>query len=147
MNWGYKILLVIIAFIVGMLSMVYIASKQTNEMIDKDYYEKELKYQDLINAAQNLNNLNINKDSILFAENKILKIKLPTNTFENFKSGNLELLRLDDIKKDKNIILNPIHGNQDINMNELFTGNYKIRLFWENASTSYYIEKMFFIQK
>jgi hypothetical protein len=147
MNWGYKILLVIIAFIVGMLSMVYIASKQTNEMIDKDYYEKELKYQDLINAAQNLNNLNINKDSILFAENKILKIKLPTNTFENFKSGNLELLRLDDIKKDKNIILNPIHGNQDINMNELFTGNYKIRLFWENASKSYYIEKMFFIQK
>lgn len=147
MNWGYKILLVIIAFIVGMLSMVYIASKQTNEMIDKDYYEKELKYQNLINAAQNLNNLNVKKDSILFVENKMLKLKLPTNTFENFKSGNLELLRLDDIKKDKNIELNPINGNQDISMNELFTGNYKIRLFWENASTQYYIEKTLFIQK
>ena len=49
MNWGHKITIVILTFIIGMLGMVYVASKQTNEMFDSNYYEKELKYQNYIN--------------------------------------------------------------------------------------------------
>jgi hypothetical protein len=52
MNWGHKIAIVIAAFVIGMLSMVYFASQQTNEMIDDNYYQKELAYQDIINAKR-----------------------------------------------------------------------------------------------
>ena len=48
MNWGKGITLVIILFIITMLGMVYVASKQTNEMVEANYYDKELKYQNLI---------------------------------------------------------------------------------------------------
>ena len=46
MNWGHKILIVYATFIIAMLGMVYVASKQTNEMQDENYYVKELKYQE-----------------------------------------------------------------------------------------------------
>jgi hypothetical protein len=54
MNWGHKITIVIIVFLVGMLGMVFIALRQNNEMIDDDYYKKELAYQQVIDAKNNL---------------------------------------------------------------------------------------------
>lgn len=55
MNWGHKITAVIAIFIIAMMSMVYLAFQQTNDMVDTNYYDKELKYQLKIDAAQNLN--------------------------------------------------------------------------------------------
>jgi len=63
MNWGKSITIVIVSFIAIVLGMVYVASKQTNEMIDKNYYDKEIKYQTLIDAAENLNK--VSKDSLI----------------------------------------------------------------------------------
>ena len=37
MNWGHKIGIVIGAFVIGMLGMVFFASLQTKEMIDANY--------------------------------------------------------------------------------------------------------------
>ena len=57
MNWGYKILFVIILFVVGMVGMVIVAFKQSNEMLDTNYYERELQYQQLIDASARLNQI------------------------------------------------------------------------------------------
>ncbi len=45
MNWGHKITIVIVVFLVAMVSMVIVAYRQTNDMIDENYYTKELEYQ------------------------------------------------------------------------------------------------------
>ena len=57
MSWGYKILITYIVFIGMILTMVFIASKQTNEMQDKNYYAKELVYQSVIEGKKNLQQL------------------------------------------------------------------------------------------
>jgi hypothetical protein len=57
MSWGYKILIVYILFIGMILGMVYVASRQTNEMQDDNYYAKELVYQSVIDGKNNLNAL------------------------------------------------------------------------------------------
>jgi len=145
MSWGYKISLVIIVFIVGMLGMVYVASKQSNEMMDKDYYEKELEYQKLIDAAQNLNRLNIEKDSVLYLKNDNLLLQFPKGTYENGVNGTLELIRLDDEKKDKIIDLSPKEGLQYIPLKELHSGKYKIRLHWQHTNQPYYMENSIYI--
>ena len=54
MSWGYRVLIILGIFLVGMISMVIVATKQTNEMIDSDYYEKELAYQQVIDARKRL---------------------------------------------------------------------------------------------
>ena len=45
MNWGYKILTVYIIFIAGILFLVFKSSNQNQDLVTKDYYEQELKYQ------------------------------------------------------------------------------------------------------
>ena len=54
MSWGKGLSIVIIGFIVIMLGMVYISFQQTNEMIEDNYYDRELKYQEVINAKNRL---------------------------------------------------------------------------------------------
>ena len=43
MNWGYKIVLVYIVFITGIVTLVYKSSAQNQDLVVNDYYEQELK--------------------------------------------------------------------------------------------------------
>ncbi len=45
MNWGARIAILIVTFVVSMIGMVVVAFQQTNEMTDANYYQKELEYQ------------------------------------------------------------------------------------------------------
>jgi len=40
MNWGYKILFVYIAFVAGILAMVFGSSSQKVDLVTPDYYAK-----------------------------------------------------------------------------------------------------------
>ena len=57
MNWGYKILTVYIIFIAGILLLVFKSSTQNQDLVTKDYYEQELKYQQVIDATERANAL------------------------------------------------------------------------------------------
>jgi hypothetical protein len=48
MNWGKKILIVYLVFVLGIGFMVYKASTQNTDLVTTDYYAKELKYQEKI---------------------------------------------------------------------------------------------------
>ena len=52
MNWGYKILLVYLIFILGILFMVFKSSTQKTDLVTTDYYAKELKYQEKIDEMK-----------------------------------------------------------------------------------------------
>jgi hypothetical protein len=81
MNWGHKLTIVIVLFVAGMLGMVSYAMMQDNEMIDDHYYQKELEYQDVIDASQNLANLT--SDNLVSQTLTEVMITLPVGTFEN----------------------------------------------------------------
>lgn len=145
MNWGNKITIVITTFIVGMLSMVYVASKQSNEMIDGNYYEKELKYQNIIEASNNLKNLqgSINIEQSI----NDLTIKLPTTATNNLHNGNIEFIKADDSKKDYQKKIQDGTSELYIEKNKLHKGFYKLRIYWENNNIPYYYEDKINIAK
>jgi hypothetical protein len=53
LSWGYKIMFVYIAFVAGMGFLVFKASSQKFDLVTKDYYDQELKYQQVIDQAAN----------------------------------------------------------------------------------------------
>ncbi len=140
MNWGNKILFTIIVFIVAMLSMVFIAFKQSNEMIDKDYYEKELKYENIIAASKNLHQLN---EAIeLTQDSMFLNIQLPRQAANNITKGFIEMLKADSQIKDFNKTL--VANNSSliqVEKQRLVRGLYTIRVSWVNNNTPYYHEQ------
>src|SRR5450432_878237 len=57
MNWGYKILVVYAVFVAGISFLVYKSSGQKMDLVTTDYYAKELKYQERIDASNRVNSL------------------------------------------------------------------------------------------
>lgn len=140
MNWGHKITLVIIIFIITMLAMVFVAFKQTNEMVDSNYYEKELKYQSLIDAAHNLNA--VSNEVILSKNPDGLLVTIPMALTNNFENGTIEFLRNDDEKKDITLSFKPdSQGLFLIHSSKVSPGSYKVRIKWDSDKKSYYREQ------
>lgn len=145
MNWGYKIFLVIIVFVVGMLSMVYVAMQQTNEMFDENYYAQELQFQSLIDAQNALKE--IQKDPVIQQEKEFVIVQLPVTSFENIENGSVEFLKQDSKKDDLKYPLSiDSSGKFQIKKSDFKKGVYKIRVKWNNQNKLYYSDETVFIQ-
>ena len=146
MNWGHKITIVIIVFLVGMLGMVFFALQQNNEMIDDDYYKKELAYQQVIDAKQNL--LNKSENNIVNQNAMEVIFILPVGTFEKLEEGHIELLRPDNQLKDVHMAMQFVGRDKYvIPKTDLLSGAYKARISWKNAGTAYYKEETVYVEK
>jgi len=145
MNWGHKITLVIITFIVCMVGMVFIAFKQTNEMIDANYYEKELKFQTLIDAANNLNE--VSETDLIMQHKDELLITIPSTLLTDFENGQIELIKIDNQKRDTIIPFAPdTSGFFVIRKSILSLGTYKARIKWNSQKQVYYREQNIMVE-
>lgn len=145
MNWGHKILITIVAFILIMLSMVYVAMKQTNEMEDANYYEKEMKYQARIDAAHNLNEAG--NDTILTLSKEGVSILIPEKLRTDFENGKIEFLRSNDQKKDLTInFTTDSSGQFFVERSKFTTGFYKAKIDWDNEQKHFYKEQVIYIE-
>jgi hypothetical protein len=129
-----------------MISLVYIAMQQKNDMIDDHYYQKELAYQGQLNAQNNLNAISLH--SLVSQNANEVVLKFPEGSFEQMTGGVLELLRTDDNGKDKQYPFTATReGTFSISKDNLFKGMYKIRVDWKNMNVPYYFEENVFVDK
>ena len=146
LNWGHGILGAIMLFLVGIAFMVYIASKQTNEMVDDHYYQKELAYQGVIDASKNLQMMT--EKSLLSQTADKLAIQFPQGSFEQLASGSIDLQRNDAKEKDLHFDISSTgNGTFEISKSGMTNGLYKIRISWVNENLPYYAEENIFINK
>ena len=139
LSWGYKIMFVYIAFVVGMGFLVYKASSQKFDLVTKDYYEQELKYQQVIDQAANSSRLSV-PVSIERKEGE-LKISFPDEMKNKKKLVDFYLYYAADAKKD-------FRKSFELNENELIQplptgmkGMYELKLSWEAEGVKYYFEQ------
>ncbi|MBK9981762.1 MAG: FixH family protein [Saprospiraceae bacterium] len=145
MNWGHSLTIFIIVFLAGMLGMVYYASRQSNEMIDDHYYEKEMKYQSTIDAQKNLmakssvSMIGQNQDDVI--------ITFPAGSFESIENGTIELLRNDAQRNDVDLAIQTNGTDrQHISKNILTKGMYTARIKWTNDHQEYYREEKLIVE-
>lgn len=144
MNWGYKISIVILLFIIGMGTMVSIAMRQKNEMIDEQYYVKELKHQGQIDAENNLNAL-AEKLTVTDSLGSLI-VKFPSAAMTNVTEGTIVFLRPSDKSKDLSVALNPNDSDcQFLEKSNFIKGQYKVRISWKSNEKPYYYEQPYFV--
>ncbi|HMY83206.1 MAG TPA: FixH family protein [Saprospiraceae bacterium] len=136
MNWGHGILITIIIFVASILGMVVLSSRQSIDMMDEGYYEKELKHQELIDESANFarDNGKVEINDL----GKYLEVKIPENLTNDITSGNILMMRPSDKSLDVNIPMQMKSGKQLIDKNLLIKGLYNIRMSWINNGTTYY---------
>lgn len=137
MHWGKGILIAICIFVGGIITMVVVSFKYTNELMEDNYYEKELLYQNIIDGENNLLRLGEGVEFNNGAET--FTIKLPLGAIGNISGGNIEFLRPSGKQFDRTVKLAvDAEGTQVFNKSDFEPGYYKARISWKNEETPYY---------
>lgn len=140
MNWGHKLFIVILCFI-GMMSVLVYKSVNTDfQLVDKDYYKNELKYQEVIDGADRASRL---KTAAKIEKNgdKIL-VQLPDEMKGEKVTGALWFYCAYDAKMDKKISFFPdSNGIQTFDVSMFTPGSYTVKLEWFSNNTGYYKEQ------
>lgn len=139
-NWGTGISLFIILFFIALFVFVRYALFQQVNLVEEDYYGKELMYEAHIQKVKNMKALsekisvNINKQH--------LTLMLPGSFVNKNVTGTIHFYRPSNYELDHRIPLEPdTNGIQLINLKNLVTGKYIIKLDWMSDSTGYYQEE------
>jgi FixH len=140
MNWGNKILLVIIVFITGMLYLVYRTTQTNYELVEQDYYKQELRYQDVIDGAKSADALS---SSIEMKQTDTgIELILPPEMKNRIVTGTAWFYCAYNAAKDKKFSLKPTRdGLQTFSRQEIAPGTYTVRINWMESGKNYYSEK------
>jgi hypothetical protein len=136
MNWGKATFWVLAGFVaVSLLALAFIMVFENEELVEKDYYEQELNYQNRIEASKNFELLLAKP--IIEVKNQSLSIQLMQG------SGFARLLNLKNSELDTTIGLKA--GKPSVV--GLSNGKWRLSLNWEENKKSYFFEKSLLIEK
>jgi hypothetical protein len=142
-NWGYKILLAYATFVIGIMFLVFMSTRQKYDLVQKDYYADELKYQQVIDAAKRAKELG----GELKAESRgdHLIVFLPAAFQQATVKGTAHLYYAADDKRDILKSFVSTNGEFDMGLLTVKRGAYTWKLELEmNGITYYYEQKLFF---
>ena len=143
MNWGYKILVVYVVFVAGILFMVFKSSEQKMDLVTTDYYAKELKYQDKIDATTRANALSADIQYVI--SDKQIVLHFPKEFAGKKMSGSAELYCPSDEDKDVKKDFTADNATVTINISTVNKGQQELHISWQVDGVDYYFEKKIFI--
>lgn len=138
MSWGIKITVLYLGFVGIILTLVITCFGHKTELESKDYYVKEIKFQDQINATENSERLN---NPITYkVMDRAIQIVLPKEVISDDLTGTVFFLRPSDASKDKSIpLMTDEEGVQMIDPG-FIKGVYKMQISFTSLGKSYYKE-------
>lgn len=133
--WPYAIVLYFIVFISGLAAWIIFAVRNDHELVRKDYYEQELKFQSELNgvARAAATGVNVSYNSA----KQILTVSLPVDN----PTGRLKFYRPSNAHLDQEIPLALKDGVQSIDVRSFESGLWKIRLTWTANGAEYQHDK------
>jgi len=137
-SWGHGVVIALFAFIVFILSMLFLFpnGQKNSEMVTDNYYEEELKYQDVIDAKKRADDLQ--EKPVYSQEKNGIKITFPKEYDNTNTTVKFVLNRTDDQNLDikKSVQLDAAHSIF-IPGQVLKVGNYTLRLMWTKDKADY----------
>jgi hypothetical protein len=129
--WPYAIILYFVVFIAALATWIVFAVHQDQELVRKDYYEQELKYQSEIerSARGNAANVRVSYDP----STQTLALALPRES----SAGKLFFYRPSDSKLDREIPLRLSDGGQTLDVREFQSGLWKLHVTWSAGGAEF----------
>ncbi|MCD9853970.1 FixH family protein [Epilithonimonas sp. JDS] len=140
LNWGHGLMIALGCFILFILFLIFIfpMGKQNAEMISNNYYEEELKYQDVIDAKNNAAKLEktptykITSEGLLITFPETIKVDENTVNFVLFRTEDSNL----DVKKEVTLQ----HNLFLIPAKVISKGSYTLKLKWTENKKPYQVD-------
>ncbi|MEW6305290.1 MAG: FixH family protein [Verrucomicrobiota bacterium] len=138
--WPYAIIGYFVVFISCMAAWIAFAMRQDMDLVRKDYYEEEIRYQQQLDR--------MNRTQLLKAEVKVafdfavqrISVQLPATHAD--AKGRIHLYRPSDAKLDRQFDL-AVGGDglQTLDAKELQAGLWKLRVTWASGGQEYHFEQ------
>jgi len=140
MNWGQKLILVFAVFAIGMGYLVFRCTQVNTELVTKEYYKDELRYQDVIDGTKTANALG---DRVhLMQQDEMITVQLPGEMKNEIITGNIWFYCAADAKKDRRITIDAnSEAIQRIDKKIFLPGSYTVKFDWTSNSKHYYAEQ------
>lgn len=144
MDWPKGIIIVFILFASGIGFLVYKTTQKQSEMVAENYYEKELRYQEVIDGKNNAGRLTALP--AIRAEEGRIAIVFPAGIEPGGVSGKAYFYRPSDVKMDVTVplVLDSV-GCQYVAADRFRTGSYQVQLSWTARDSSFYVEQNLYI--
>lgn len=139
MNWGVRIVILYSGFVAMIVLLVSLTMRENVDLVAKDYYEQELKYQDRIDQIERTRLLN--EQLTWETKDGVIAFDFPEAFSAKDLQGKISFFMPADATKDKEwpVQVNE-QGMQEIPLNGLSKGVYKMQVFWNASGTDYYNE-------
>ena len=139
MSWGNKIIIAFILFATMIITLVVLCMRQDFDLVSDNYYEKELKFQDQIDATINAAPFDSAIHISVTAEEIVLA--MPASGLKNFKEGEVLFYRASDSNLDvlQDLSFNA-QGIQSFARDHFVMGNYRVKISWEADGKTFYHE-------
>lgn len=143
MNWGYKVLIVYSAFVLGILFLVFKSASEKTDLVTSDYYAQELKYQERIDESKRTNVLSAAPEITLRAGQ--LEIHFPKEFAQKKIEGSVLLYCPADENKDIKQAFSLQNTSLLMTIPPANKGLYELHISWETEGVKYYFEKKIMI--
>jgi len=142
LNWGYKIFIAYTTFAAGILFLAYKASQQNFDLVTENYYEAELKYQDVIDQKGNVSELS-EPPKISHTVNTV-SVQLPKEFANKNVQGEIYLYRPSDASKDVHQSFATGQGFYEMSLGKELSGLYDMKLSWQADGKRFFNEQRVF---
>lgn len=140
MNWGTKIVVGLGSFMIFIIcAVLYMVSHDSDTLVDDDYYEKGLTYDETYDRKQNM--ADDHAKPTVQLQNDTLTIVFKTSQ----NKGNLSFVRPSDGKLDKDIPLFTTNNTFKLPVSTLTKGNWTLEITWESGNRKYIDNQSVFI--
>ncbi|MCE4563595.1 FixH family protein [Maribellus sp. CM-23] len=138
-TWGTGIFLFLVLFLAGSAVFIIFASRQTVNLVHKDYYEKGVDYSEEIRVKERskefLDALDIQ------TTNESLLVNIAPEVAAKIDSGSMYLYRPSDSKSDITLSLEAPTSQVSFLKSELKNGRYILKFSWYTKGVKYQIQR------
>jgi hypothetical protein len=135
MNWGYKLTLAFIGFAALIGTLVYKAVNTRYELVSKDYYNEELRYQEKIDG---MNNAAQAGDIVLARNGQSIVLTLPASLHNSANTANAWFYCKTNAASDKKLSVVFTDGTAAINTGNFAKESYELKLQLTADNKPYY---------
>lgn len=138
-NWGTGIAIFYGLFVVVMVAMVVLSAQEDINMVQDNYYDKDLNYEAFRKSRENGSAM-LEPVEINYEHGRGLTLSFPKDI--EVERGEVTLYRPSDRNRDQQLPLALNEENEmEIVTTDLVSGPWRILLSWSSSGQSYYKEK------
>jgi hypothetical protein len=139
MNWGYKLFAVFVVFTAMIGYMAWRCFGTNFELVEKEYYKSELRYQEVIDGKGQAGALSA--APVIMQSGKEIILQMPNEMKDTAVSGDILFYCAYDAKKDTKILLSLDKNGTQSFTSAVTPGTYTVKIDWRKDGKKYYAEK------